>query len=154
VVGLSLNPPLLMLVAGILFLLPHAIFGMAFLFGLMMLVMEPLKNTWWRFSADSVECHVSILGIRRRWRYVVPSGYAEVEIRNDSRPQRKSPSSDNGASVVDCREYGALIVDRNRDEICTVDNLTLGEALWFRHRLLSRRPQWFSEPARAPLVGS
>jgi hypothetical protein len=127
----------------------------AFFFGLITCVIDPLKNTWWRFSADSIECHVSILGIRRRWRYEVANGYADVEIRHDSRSKRQSPSSGDGASAFNFGgDFGALIVDRNRDEICTVDNLTRGEVLWFRRRLLSRRPQWFGEQASTPLVGS
>lgn len=130
------------------FLIPFEVIGLAMFAALLLTMAEPVRRLTWRFGEREIQCRLAWLGLGRDWTYPVDRvGRLEIQEREkDSRGQmiqsnfqsRRIGPHDDGDW-----EHKLVFIDRDNLEICTINQLTLGEAEWIADRLRRARPRWF-----------
>lgn len=123
------------------FLIPFEVIGLCMLAALLLALMEPLRTTCWSFSPDHVRCRIAWLGaLGWSWHYPV-YGYGSLKILDDQPGLKhflpKSASDETGSRSA------LVVVDEDNTEVCTVSDLSLGEARWMGDVLLRYHPEWF-----------
>jgi hypothetical protein len=112
------------------FLLPFEAIGLALIGGLLLEMLEPFRRTRWIIAPTTIEQVTTRLGLPlwRRGRYPFDR-LAEATIRDDLGSSNTKPTYPTG------EQYGLLLSDTDRREICSISGLTLGEARWMKGRL-------------------
>jgi hypothetical protein len=123
----------------LIFLLPFVAIGLAISVALLFVLLEPLRTTVWNFSDDSIECSITRAGLGRSWNYPVDR-LDRLELREHSNRSNtfRVQFPQEGAT---CRQL--TIVNKQNVEVCTIDDLTEGEARWMADVILRERDAWF-----------
>ncbi len=127
------------------FLIPFEAIGLCMFVGLMAALFDPVRRTSWTFTRQSIECRLKWLGIGPAWNWPVEQ-LQRIEIRRNDPAAKQtflsglkfsSSMGDGGPG------YRLLMIDRRNRELCSIDDLTEGEARWIGDVLLRQRREWF-----------
>ena len=127
------------------FLIPFEAIGLAMFVALLAALLEPVRRTVWTFSRQSIVCRWTWLGAGRTWNWPVEQ-LARLEIRRDDPSVKKTFRASlkfSASTEGDGAEYRLLMVGPEESELCSIDGLTEGEALWMGDTLLRQRKEWF-----------
>jgi hypothetical protein len=125
------------------FLVPFEVIGLAMVAGLVLVVLEPFRRTEWRFERDRIvrQTRWPVWRLKRAWD--VPD-LDRLELRrgnrNDSRRQRSSGLT---TDLSGEDPFDLAFVSRDIIDLCTITNLTEGEARWMARFVFDRCPAWF-----------
>jgi hypothetical protein len=125
------------------FLIPFEVIGLCILGAFLSQLFEPFRRTRWSFDRQNIECRWTWFGLGPRWLYPVkPLNRLELQLGARS----KSPSS-KSSDLADMVNEGAnrslVFIDGDNTELCSIKQLTEGEARWIGDFVLRERPFWF-----------
>jgi hypothetical protein len=129
----------------LLFLIPFVLIGSLFLVLLITAILEPVRTSRWRLDESQISYRFTYLGLGPSWRY--PATHIDgLQIQWDVESGRKGlkrfarkKSTDAGDFVP----HRLAFVDRNSEPVCTIDDLTEGEARWMGGIVRRERAGWF-----------
>ncbi len=127
------------------FLVPFEAIGLVMFGALVAALLEPFRVTRWRFALDRIEHRVRRLGLGPRREYSVDR-LDRIDLVPPDDPDGTEPR-DLSAWLETLHRGGPgselVVIGRDGTEVCTIPNLTTGEAAWMRAAILSERAEWF-----------
>jgi hypothetical protein len=123
-----------------LFLIPLEAVGLLVLVTLVLALMEPVRRTTWRIGRSSVEWRLTWLDIGP-WRDYPTDNLDPIEVRTgqvDRDIRTEVPWKSAG-------EFRLVWIDGSNHEVCSIDDLTEGEARWMAAEIRRQRPIWFRQ---------
>jgi hypothetical protein len=122
-----------------LFLVPFEAIGLAMFLALLLALLEPFRITRWTITPDAVEQVTTRLGLPIGWRQRYPCDtLREAAIRDDGKSSWDWSAFHGKSAQPTEEQYGLLLVNAAREEVCSIRGLTLGEARWIKGRLQER----------------
>jgi hypothetical protein len=115
-----------------LFLIPFEAAGLVLLAAFVLELLEPVRVTRWTIGPDSIEHATTRLGLPLGLRHV----YAAEEMRFATvRDDLGAPRWPMARQAEDGAHFGVLLIDEHNREVCSIRQLTLGEARWMKGML-------------------
>lgn len=125
------------------FLIPFEVIGLAMFAALLIGLLEPFHCTTWRFEPDRIVCRSEWPAFRRTREWSVIA-LDRLELRssgdNGSTGLREATHERAGESG---HELG--FVSGDNTDVCSIRDLTEGEARWMAHVIRERRADWFAD---------
>ena len=120
----------------LLLFLPFAALGLVLLAKVMLSLAEPFRRTRWNLQPGLIEQETTWLGMRlgRRYEYGT-SGPLTAAIRNDLGSSLVEAFLSLEPTTPAASPYALILASENHEEVCTIKDLTLGEARWIKGRL-------------------
>ena len=116
-----------------LFMIPFEVMGLILLYGFVNELLEPLRVTRWIFRDGSIDHGTTRLGLPLGLRCVFQAdGMRNAAVRGDLGPLKWPWAGD---APAEGENFGLLLIDADNREICSIRQLTLGEARWMKGRL-------------------
>jgi hypothetical protein len=130
----------------LVFLIPFEGIGLVMFASLVLAVLEPIRTATWRFDSGSILHGLTWFGIGRWWTYPVDS-LVEIELRRAKviQPSRNPLDLRNALRTIRAGNaaFEVGLVGTNATDVCSVSDLTEGEARWMADVLL--RERWCSK---------
>ena len=123
------------------FLIPFEVIGFVMLFGFVSNLLEPLHTITWSFESNSIhrQSKWPFLNLQKRWEI---DSLDRIELRaedEDRSSNKMTVSFETGSS------FKLVCVNQENQEVCTLDELTQGEAKWIAHHFIKYRSNWFPQ---------
>ena len=123
------------------FLIPFEVIGLSMFGRLIFVLAEPFRRTCWRFERYQITRHIQWPLIKRSKTWPVEQ-LDRIELRSDD-AEEESQTITSTLSSNSTNESGLAFVSDNNADLCTIGDLTQGEALWIADVLLDEREDWF-----------
>lgn len=124
------------------FLIPFEVIGLIMLFGLIFVLLEPLRRTTWRIGRSDISCRLTWFGLGPTWRYPI-----NVLDRIEIGAKESAGVSGKNRITLPWKSSEAAFrlsfIDTSEREVCAIDSLTEGEACWIFDVICRERPNWF-----------
>lgn len=126
------------------FLIPFEVIGLAFFAALVITIFEPFCRRKWRFEPDRIvrQVRYSLFGRTRGWGVL---GLDRLELRRSGGRYNQLKAITDTSPQSSDTSYELAFVTADNVDLCSVPNLTEGEARWMANAVLERRPRWFEK---------
>lgn len=123
------------------FLIPFEVIGLGMFAALVLVLAEPFRTTRWLFERYRISRFSKWPMVARSKQWEL-AGLGRIELRGAGKEQNRPMSSLNLPSPDQGDFKLAFVTGDNRD-LCYMDGLSKGEALWIAGVLLREREDWF-----------
>ncbi|MFO0945000.1 MAG: hypothetical protein U1D30_03500 [Planctomycetota bacterium] len=123
------------------FLIPFEVIGLVMFLGLLRTAIDPFVRTVWQFNSDRIVRQIRwpLFSRNRSWEIIGPH---RLELRKKNKWSSQD-SNNRGMEMTPGASFELAFINDANADICTIDELTEGEARWIAHLLFERRPTWF-----------
>lgn len=128
----------------LVFLIPFEAAGLLMFVVLIAALLEPFRRTTWRFQDRAIVCHMKWLSVGPVWRYGADS-LDRIQLHRADVANKRPRQWMNLARMSGFNEtrFQLTFVDVNNAEVCSMHDLTEGEARWIADVVLRQRSAWF-----------
>jgi hypothetical protein len=130
------------------FLIPFEVLGALFMFGVLLIALEPMRVWTRRFARDEIVDRLAWFGFIRFQKRHPVSSVDRLEVRRVPYEVVKFPKRLPLASLwapPGCATYDVVPVDPVGKDVCRIEGLTFGEACWLADTLLRTCGDWFRQ---------
>ncbi|MCA9034267.1 MAG: hypothetical protein KDA91_04000 [Planctomycetaceae bacterium] len=125
------------------FLIPFELIGLAMFSGLLLTVLAPFRTEFWKFDTIAIGRVIKWPFFNRSEQWE-PNGRYQLQLRKQKPSNSASPKKNLG-SVLPSNGFELAVVSDAMIELCSISNLTEGEARWIGQQILRMRFSWLRD---------
>ena len=130
------------------FLTPFEAIGLLMFAGLVLTILAPFWHETWRFDPDRITQENRLLLYRRRRLWEI-AALGRLELRRQREEGEKAGKiTDLGRGGGGERPFELVFVSGENADVCSIDNLTEGEARWIGGLVMDQCRHWFARGGR------